>query len=151
MALANCKNTEITAHFRYARKFLLHYRYDAHKPLRERQNAGFFTASLEVVPSQRLSTLHRARLSFIPQRLVLSVFGSACFATFVGACLKGLFFRFSVHGAACFFLGASLRCCCSFCAWLSCAFASTLLLCVKFLFRPCLPYQSFVPLSASPF
>jgi hypothetical protein len=46
MALANCKNTEITAHFRYARKFLLHYRYDAHKPLRERQNAGYFTASL---------------------------------------------------------------------------------------------------------
>ena len=46
MALANCKNTEIAAHFRYARKFLLHYRYDAHKPLRERQNAGFFTASL---------------------------------------------------------------------------------------------------------
>jgi hypothetical protein len=51
MALANCKNTEITAHFRYARKFLLHYRYDAHKPLRERQNAGFFTASLESDPA----------------------------------------------------------------------------------------------------
>jgi hypothetical protein len=50
MALANCKNTEITAHFRYARKFLLHYRYDAHKPLRERQNAGFFTASLVQYP-----------------------------------------------------------------------------------------------------
>jgi hypothetical protein len=46
MALANCKNTKIAAHFRYAGKFLLHYRYDAHKPIRERQNAGFFTASL---------------------------------------------------------------------------------------------------------
>jgi hypothetical protein len=57
MALANCKNTEITAHFRYARKFLLHYRYDAHKPLRERQNAGFFTASL-VLHSHELSVKH---------------------------------------------------------------------------------------------
>jgi len=47
--------------------------------------------------------LHRAGSSFAPQRLVLSFFASACFATFVGACLKGLFFLFSVHGAACFF------------------------------------------------
>ena len=73
MALANYKNTEITAHFRYARKFLLHYRYDAHKPLRERQNAGFFTASLEVVPSQTLFTLQWAGSHFSPQWPVLSV------------------------------------------------------------------------------
>jgi hypothetical protein len=47
--------------------------------------------------------LYRAGLSFIPQRLVLSVFGTACFATFVGAFLIGWFFRLSVHGATCFF------------------------------------------------
>jgi hypothetical protein len=107
--------------------------------------------TLEVVPSKTLFTLHRAGSSFVPQRLVLSVVGTACFATFVGAYLKGLFCRLSVHGAACFFLGASLRCCCSFSAWLSWRFASSLLLCVKLLFRPCLPCQPFVPLSAKPF
>jgi hypothetical protein len=47
--------------------------------------------------------LQRAGLSFVPQRLVLSVVGTACFATFLGAFLIGLFFRFSVHGALVFF------------------------------------------------
>jgi histidyl-tRNA synthetase len=48
MARAKCKNTKITAHFIHVRKFLPRYRYDAHKSVRERQNAGFFTASLGV-------------------------------------------------------------------------------------------------------
>jgi hypothetical protein len=58
---------------------------------------------LEVVPLQILSTLEPASLSFVLHRLVLSVFGTARFATFVGACLKGLFIRFLVQSAACFF------------------------------------------------
>jgi hypothetical protein len=77
---------------------------------------GSLARTLEVVPSQTFFTLQRTGLSFVLHRLVLSVFGTSCFATFVGAYLKGLFFGFSVHGAACFFLGASLRCCCSFSA-----------------------------------
>jgi hypothetical protein len=41
-------------------------------------------AALEVVPSQILSALHRAGLSFVPQRLVLSVFGTWCSLFFSG-------------------------------------------------------------------
>lgn len=45
-ARAKCKNTKIAAQFKYARKFLLRYRHDAHKSIREHRNAIFFTTSL---------------------------------------------------------------------------------------------------------
>ena len=50
------------------------------------------SSALEVVPSQTLSTLHRAGSSFVLHRLVLSVFGTRCSLFFSGCVTPLLLF-----------------------------------------------------------